>query len=138
MEEKKKSNKKIILGVAVLAAVLILFVVLYLVFSPKAAGGAKDIVIEVVDDEGATISYDVKTDAEFLRGALDDAEGLTYDGTESEYGLMIETVNGLCADYVENGAYWAIMVDGAYGDYGVDQQPVEDGVTYQLVYTVAE
>lgn len=138
MEEKKKSNKKIVIGVAALVVVLLLFAVLYAVFSKKASAGEKDIVIEVVDDAGEEVRYEVSTDAEYLRQALEEAEGLTIDGTESEYGLMIETVNGLYADYMEDGAYWAIMVDGAYGEYGVDTQPVEDGVTYQLVYTTAE
>jgi hypothetical protein len=84
-------------------------------------------------------TYEVKTDAEFLRQAMDEAEGLTYGGTESEeYGMMIATINGLTADYATDGAYWSIYVDGEYGMYGVDSQPVEDGHTYQFVYTLAE
>lgn len=138
MEEKKKSNKKTIVGGAILVAVIALFVVFYVAFSSEKSAGSKSVVIEVVDEEGTTTSYGVTTDAEYLREALDEAEGLTYDGTESDYGLIIETVNGLYADYVEDGAYWAILVDGVDGDYGVDQQQVEDGVTYQLVYTVKE
>lgn len=51
---------------------------------------------------------------------------------------MVESVNGVFADYVKDGAYWAIYVDGAYGNYGIDAQPLEDGHTYQLVYTIAE
>ena len=136
--KEKKSNKKRIIGGIILVAVIALFAVLYAVFSQKGVAGAKSVVIEVVDDEGNTTSYDVKTDAEYLRGAMDDADGLTYDGTEADYGLMVETINGLYADYVNDGAYWSIMVDGEYGQYGVDQQPVEDGVTYQFVYSVVE
>lgn len=136
--KEKKSNKKRIIGGIILVAVIALFAVLYAVFSQKGVAGAKSIVIEVVDDEGNTTSYDVKTDAEYLRGAMDDADGLTYDGTEADYGLMVETINGLYADYVNDGAYWSIMVDGEDGQYGVDQQPVEDGVTYQFVYSIVE
>ena len=128
--KEKKSNKKQMTGGIILVAVIVLFAVLYAVFSQKGAAGAKNIVIEVVDD--------VKTDAEYLRGAMDDADGLTYDGTETDNGLMVETVNGLYADYVNDGAYWSILVDGEDGQYGVDQQPVEDGVTYQFVYSIVE
>ncbi len=138
MEEKKKSNKKIAIGVAVLVALVAVFAVVYFMFGPKASAGKKHITIEVVDDAAETVSYEVDTDAEYLRGAMDEAEGLTYDGTEADYGLMVETVNGLYADYVEDGAYWSILVDGTYGEYGVDKQPVEDGVTYRFVYTIAE
>lgn len=136
--KEKKSNKKQMTGGIILVAVIVLFAVLYAVFSQKGAAGAKSIVIEVVDDEGNKTSYDVKTDAEYLRGVMDDADGLTYDGTETDNGLMVETVNGLYADYVNDGAYWSIMVDGEDGQYGVDQQPVEDGVMYQFVYSIVE
>lgn len=136
--KEKKSNKKQMTGGIILVAVIVLFAVFYAVFSQKGAAGAKSIIIEVVDDEGNKTSYDVKTDAEYLRGAMDDADGLTYDGTETDNGLMVETVNGLYADYVNDGAYWSILVDGEDGQYGVDQQPVEDGVTYQFVYSIVE
>ena len=81
--------------------------------------------------------YEVATDAEFLRQAMDEAEGLTYDGTESDFGMMVETVNGEQAIYAEDNAYWAFYVDGEYGQYGIDSQPVEDGVTYSIVYEAA-
>lgn len=138
MEQTKKSNKKLLIGGIVLAAIVVLFAVCYAFFSPKASKGAKEIVIEVVDDAGAVTKYEVNTDAEYLRQAMDEAEGLTYEGTESDYGMMIETINGLYADYAENGAYWSIYVDGEYGQYGVDAQPVVDGGNYQFVYTVTE
>lgn len=134
--ENKKSSKKIVIAAVALAAVALIFCGIYLVLSPKASAGAKEITIEVVDDGQNSTMYTVNTDAEYLRGALEDAEGLTVEGTESEYGLMVETVNGVTADYSADGAYWAFYVDGAYCNYGVDQQPVEDGQAYQIVYTV--
>ena len=99
--------------------------------------GSKHIIIEVTGSDGNTVTYEVATDAEFLRQAMDEAEGLTYDGTESEYGMMVETVNGEKAVYAEDNAYWAFYVDGEYGQYGIDSQPVEDGVTYSIVYEAA-
>lgn len=134
--ENKKSSKKIVIAAVALAAVALIFCGIYLALSPKASAGAKEITIEVVDDGQNSTMYTVNTDAEYLRGALEDANGLTVEGTESEYGLMVETVNGVTADYNTDGAYWAFYVDGAYCNYGVDQQPVEDGQVYQIVYTV--
>lgn len=132
---KKGNGKKIAIAAAVVLAVAVLFGVIYTQFAPKAAAGAKKITVEVVDDAGASKMYEVATDAEYLRQALEEAEGLTVEGTESEYGLVVETVNGLTADYNTDGAYWAFYVDGEYCNYGVDEQPVEDGQAYSIVYT---
>ena len=80
---------------------------------------------------------ELATDAEYLRQAMDEADGLTYSGTESDFGMMVEVVNGEQAIYAEDNAYWAFYVDGEYGQYGIDSQPVEDGVTYSIVYEAA-
>ena len=135
---EKKNGKKIALGVGIVVVLVAVLCAVYFQFAPKVSKGNKTVTIEVTDDAGETASYEVTTGAEYLRGAMDEAEGLTYDGTESDYGFMVESVNGVFADYVKDGAYWAIYVDGAYGNYGIDAQSLEDGHTYQLVYTIAE
>lgn len=66
------------------------------------------------------------------------SKAVTIEVTEGDYGLYIDTVNGLTADYAEDGAYWSIYVNGEYGSYSADQQPVADGDVYGLVYTVYE
>lgn len=132
---KKTGNKKIVIAVAILAVLIAVAAIIYVNFAPKAVEGAKAITIEVVDDNGESTVYDVHTDAEFLRQAMEEADGLTFSGTESEYGMMVDTVNDVVADYNENGAYWAFYVDGEYCNYGIDTQPVLDGEEYQIVYT---
>lgn len=138
MSELKENKKKTVIAVAVLAVAAVIFGVIYVNFKPKPVAGAKKLTIEVVDDAGESETYTVQTDAEFLRQAIEDADGLVLEGTESEYGLMVETVNGLTADYTADGAYWAFYVDGTYCENGVDTQPVSDGQAYQIVYTTAE
>ena len=76
------------------------------------------------------------TDAEYLREAFEDADGLEVIGDETEFGLTITTVNGLVADFNVDSAYWSIMVNGEYGQYGADSQVVADGDAFQLIYTV--
>jgi len=66
---------------------------------------------------------------------MDEAEGLTYSGTEGAYGLMIDTVNGETADYSVDASYWSFNVNGEYCNYGIDQQPVNDGDAFSIVYT---
>lgn len=132
------NRKKLAIAAAVVVAAAVIFGVIYLCFAPKAAEGSKRLTIEVVDDTGASKVFTVHTDAEYLREALEETKGLTVEGTESDYGLMVETVNGVTADYNADGAYWAFYVDGEYCNYGVDEQPVMDGESYSIVYTAAE
>lgn len=136
MTENKKTNKKVIISLVTLAAVIAILSIVYSVFREKPVTGSKEVTIEVVDKEQETTIYELHTDAEYLRQAMDEAEGLTFSGTESEFGLMIDTVNGLYADYNADGAYWSIYVNGAYGNYGIDSQPVQDGDTFTIQYEV--
>lgn len=106
-----------------------------------AACGGKDeekyhITVEVLDDQGEVKSYESSTDAEMLYDALLEIDGLTLDGYESDYGYYITAVNGLTADYDKDGAYWSLYVNGEYGSFGVESQPVADGDTYRLAYEV--
>ena len=98
--------------------------------------GSKSITIEVVDKEGESKAYELKTDAEYLRQAMEEAEGLTFSGAESDYGMMVDTVNDLTADYPTDGAYWSFYVNGEYCNYGIDTQPVADGDAFSIVYTI--
>lgn len=135
-DQAKSSNKKVIIGVAALVAVIAVLAVVFFVFREKPVQGAKSITIKVVDNEQKSTTYTVHTDAEFLRQAMEEADGLEFTGSESEYGLFIDTVNGVTADYSADGAYWSFYVNGEYCNYGVDQQPVEDGDAFQIKYEV--
>lgn len=141
MEEKKQNSnaKKIVIGVIVLAVVAAVLIGVYYFFGPKTSQGAKEFTLEVVDDKGETTDYTGHTDAEYLRQALEEleeTEDFTLEGDESEYGLYINTVNGITADYDADGAYWSVYVNEEYGNYGIDTQPVTDGDAYKLVYEV--
>lgn len=135
MTETKKTNKNLIIGAAVMIFLIALFAVVFVLFRPKAAQGAKSITIEVVDNNAASTVYDVHTDAEYLRQAMEEADGLEFSGTESEYGMMVETVNGVTADYNVDQSYWGFYVNGEYCNYGIDTQPVTDGDAFRIVYT---
>lgn len=138
--DKKKRN--LLIGVGVFAALIVIALIIFNMNKPQAQPevtneGSKNIIIEVKDSEGNVTTYEVTTDAEFLRQAMDEAEGLTYDGSDSEFGMMVEVVNGEQAIYAEDNAYWAFYVNGEYGQYGIDSQPVTDGDTYSIVYEAA-
>lgn len=128
-------NKKKAIGIVLFIVLIAALCVAYFAFRDKATTGTKEITIEVVNSMEETTSYEVKTDAKYLSQAMEDAKDLEFSGQEDQYGMMLTTVNGETADYNENGAYWCIMVNGEYGNYGIDQQPVTNGDVYQIVYT---
>ncbi len=139
----KNSNKKgIIIGGIVLVALIAIFGVVFLFNKPSTSTGAKRIIIEVKNSNGDVHDYDFATDAEYLKQAMDElasnGSGFSYAGTESEYGIMVEYVNEERASFTEDGAYWALYVNGEYGQYGADAQPVTDGDTYAWVYELAQ
>lgn len=134
---EKKMNKKLLLGVGILVALIAVFAVVFALFRAKPVEGGKTITIEVINKEQKSTVYEVNTDAEFLRGAMDEAKGLTYEGTMGEYGMSISHINGERGDYVQDGAYWAFYVNGGYCNYGIDAQPIYDGDAFQIVYTSA-
>lgn len=137
MTETKKTSGKKWAGVIALAAAVIILAAVFLVFREKPVEGSKNITVEVVGSAQTTATYQIKTDAQYLRQALEEAEGLTLSGTQGEYGMMVDTVNNERADYAKDGAYWSFYVNGDYCNYGIDSQPVEDGDIFRIVYTVS-
>ncbi len=130
-------NKKL-LGVGLFIALIAVLAVVFFNFREKPVAGSKSITIEVINKAGESTEYALNTDAEYLRQAIEEAEsqGLTFEGTESEYGLTISAVNGETADFTVDSAYWSFYVNEEYCNYGVDSQPVEDGDAFQIIYTV--
>lgn len=135
MNKKSRFTVKRVLAAALLLALAAALSLVYVTFSEKAVSGSKAITIAVIDSAAKETTYALKTDAKYLIEAMDEAEGLTYAGTEGPYGLMITEVNGETADYNVNGAYWGFSVNGQYCNYGVSEQPVEDGDAFTIAYT---
>lgn len=128
-----KNNKKTLIAV-VLAAVLVFGAVLVWTFlRPKATQGAKTITVTVDHLEGEDKTFTLHTDAEYLRGALDEENLIA--GTESEYGLYVLTVDGETADE-DQQQWWGFTVNGEFGMYGVDEQVVSDGDTFAFTLHV--
>ncbi|SDB65777.1 DUF4430 domain-containing protein [Butyrivibrio sp. INlla16] len=138
-----KTNKKpLIIGAIILVALIAVFGVVYTLNKPATHTGSKDIVVEVTGSDGKTTDYKLSTDAEYLIQAMDElssnGSGFSYSGSDSEYGIMIEYINGEKAIYAEDAAYWSLYVNGEYGQYGADSQPVESGDTYTWAYEKAQ
>lgn len=148
MEQNKTSSKKLIV---ILACVLVVLVAAasigYTVWknnlTPDPSGssnlstssavsgetkGEKHITVEVVVGENIT-KFELDTDAEFLRGALEE-ENL-IKGSESDYGLFVTEVNGVAADDSLR-QWWCFTKGGETLMTGVDSTPVADGDTFEI------
>ena len=124
---------------AALALALALILSLAACGAQQSSGGLWDGASYTEDTElgeGAkTLTVAIHTDAENLRGALEE-NGLV-SGDESEYGLYVKSVNGIAADYDADGYYWALSKAGEYLMTGVDDTLIADGEQYELVRTAA-
>lgn len=133
-KERKKIDKKTLIGGVALAVLTSTLIILYSVFGVKPVAGSKDITIEVINKANQSTVYELSTDAEFLRQAMEEAEGLTFEAADG----MVLTVNGETADYSVDASYWAFYVNDGYCNYGIDTQPVMDGDSFSIQYTVSQ
>lgn len=129
-----KKNTKLILAVVALVVVIAALLGVYLATRPETSQGAKAFTVEVVHADGSSKTFTYHTDEEYL-GSVLETEGL-IKGEMGPYGLEIHEVDGERAVWAENGAYWAIYVNGEYGMTGVDTTPVNDGDAFKLEYTL--
>ena len=88
-----KNNKKIVLAVVALVAVVAIALGLWVALKPQAAQGEKTITVNVVFADGTQNSHTISTSEEYLRGALEQAALIT--GEEGEYGLFVQKVDGV-------------------------------------------
>ena len=113
-----------------LSLLLVMVMVLSLVAcgnaEPKATGASFTVV--VADLEGQETTFEYASDKATVGEALI-AEGL-IEGHETEYGLYVDSVNGVTLDWDKDGKYWAFYIDGEYAMTGVDTTEIAEGATY--------
>ena len=132
------NRRRGILTVVLVLAIVGLMTLAHGTFSEKAVKGGKNISVEVIGNEKEAVRYELSTNQEYLLGALQEIEELEMESEDGPYGPMLLSINGEFAEFNTNGAYWAFYVNDGYCNYGVAQQPVEDGDAFQIVYTPAE
>lgn len=127
-----QKNKKIL----IIAAVVLLLIAGALLLiegskKPVPIEGSKTITVTVIQEGVEDKVFTIHTDAEFLRGALEQEK--LIEGTESQYGLFVTTVDGVTAD--ESLRQWWCLNDGEGNmlDTGVDSTPIADGDAFQFV-----
>ena len=98
--------------------------------APSAAVSFKVI---VTDLDGNETAFEYTSNAASVGEALV-AEGL-IEGHETEYGLYIDTVNGITADWDADQTYWAFYINGEYATTGIDGTEIVADTTYGLTLT---
>lgn len=130
---EKKSSKKGLIALVVVLVLAVAALVIWQVNKPAAQKGGKEITVNIDHLNGDDTSYTISTDEEYLRGALEQED--LIEGTESEYGLYVQTVDGETADESKQ-EWWGYSVNGEFAELGVDSQPVADGDVYDFVLNV--
>lgn len=137
--------KNVMQSKAVLS-VLSLMLIVAMAFSFSACGNDSDtnngdakveksFVFKVVDLDGSEKSFDIKTEVKTVGEALLAEELIS--GEVGQYGLMVDTVNGIKYEYNADGAYWAFYVNGEYAMSGVDLTEIDETAIYSFVATKA-
>ena len=129
MKQWMAQNKKLVWLAVALVVLLAAVGGIYLANRPATTVGQKHITVNVVDAQQQSTSFDIDTDAEMLRGALDGQNLIA--GDESGSGLFVKTVNGITADDAKQ-EWWCFTKDGADVMTGVDSTPIADGDHFEI------
>ena len=124
-----KRTRTIILAAALLLVLVVGALLVWQLNRPAAQEGAKKLVVTVVHGDGSSKDFSIATDAEFLRGALE--EQALIEGSESEFGLFVTAVDGETADS-DQQQWWCFSKDGEDLVTGVDDTMIADGEHYEI------
>lgn len=127
-------NKKLLLWLVSMVALVALMVGIWFVTREKPVDGSKEITVTVVHKDGSEKRFTIETDAEYLDEALLSEDLIT--GEMSEYGLIIHTVDGEEADWDTDQGWWQIFEGEEAATLGASSIVLRDGDSFRLVYTV--
>lgn len=103
--------------------------------APSVSQKGTGFLFSVVGPDGEGTQINIHTEKKTVGDAL--LEMGMIDGTASDSGFYVTTVNGITADYETDSSYWALYVDGEYSATSVDKTEIDSNKVYSLVYTKA-
>ena len=127
-----KKTRNIIIAVALLLVLVIGALLIYNANKPAPQEGGKKLEVTVVHGDESFKVFPFTTDAETLRAALEEQK--LIEGTESEYGLFVTTVDGETAD-MDLQQWWRFSKEGIDLNTGVDTTMIADGEHYEITLT---
>ena len=127
---RKGANRKGIIIAVVVAVVPIAAALLcWKLWAPSAQAGGKTVAVQVTHADGSEKDFTLHTDAEYLWDAM--LEQDLIDGTDSQYGKWVTTVDGETADEAD-GQYWMFTRGGEWVTTSCDTTPIADGEGYEF------
>lgn len=87
----------------------------------------------VTDLGGNKTTFEYTSEAASVGEALV-AEGLVV-GHEASYGLYIDAVNGIAANWDKDQTYWAFYINGEYATTGISDTEITADTIYGLTLT---
>lgn len=84
----------------------------------------------VTDLEGNETAFEYTSAAASVGEALM-AEGLV-EAHNASFGLFIDAVNGIAANWDHEQTYWAFYINGEYATTGIGETPITADATYGL------
>ncbi len=98
--------------------------------------GTTKFYLDVVDTDKTLTKFEIYTDKKTVGEALLELELIA--GNPSDYGLYVNSVNGITADWDTEKAYWAFYIGSEYAQTGVDATDITADAVYSFVKTVSE
>lgn len=123
-----------LLAVGFFCALALVLGGVWLAVRPAASAGEKTVTVEVLHGDGSRAEFSYETDEAYL-GPLLEKEGL-ISGSDSAYGLFVDTVDGEQAVFEKDGAWWQLFCNGESASAGADSVPMGDGDVFTWAYTV--
>lgn len=131
MEKEKMNRKPLIIAACVLVVLVVVVGVLLGTRQQQAQPGAKTISVTILHGEDVRRTCSIQTDAEYLRGALEEQTPPLIAGEESELGLFVTGVDGRKADDSRQ-EWWCFTKSGETLFTGVDETPIADGDAFEI------
>jgi len=119
--------------IALLLALVMVFALTACGAKEEAPAEAVSFKVIVTDLEGNETAFEYTSSAANV-GEVLVAEGLVV-GHEPEYGLYIDSVNGIAADWDKDQTYWAFYINGEYATTGISDTPITADTVYGLTLT---
>lgn len=106
----------------------------YSIFIKPANDSKKHVTIEIYHLDGSTKTVRLFSNKEYLREAIDEEDEELITGTEQEFGLLIETVDGVMADTASGLEFWRFTRNGMEVSTSIDTTVIEDGDKYEFTH----
>ena len=130
----KKTKRNKIVGLSCMGAALVIAIIgIFVIFNlSKPAQTNKTLSISVVHGDESVKDFTIQTIKANLADALVDEK--IAEGSDSEYGLFITTVDGETADETKE-QWWCITKGGEQLNTGASDTITADGDKYEITLT---